>query len=114
MYICFGITPALYREGVTKSEMDSQRDAGKQIKPIVSPSLLPNRWEMNDVKEFYDENFDFMQDPEWLPLPETKITKLSLSVNKGIRKTEQRTLLDAVDSTVRISSRFGPLLQNKS
>ena len=47
MYICFGITPASNREGVTKS---GQRDTGKQIKPIVNPSLLLNRWEMNDVK----------------------------------------------------------------
>ena len=61
-----------------KVEIDLQRDAGKQIKPIISPSLLPNRWEMNDVNEFYDENFDFMQDPEWLPLPETKRKKVIL------------------------------------
>ena len=55
---------------------------------------------MNNVKEFFDENFDFMWDPEWLPPPETKRKKLSLSLNKRIRKT-------TVDSTVRTSSRFG-------
>ena len=46
----------------------------------------------------------------WLPLPETKRKKLSLSLNKGTRKTEQHALLDstnAVDSTVRTSSQFG-------
>ena len=94
--------------------MDSQKDAGKQIEPIISPSILPNKWEMSDVKEFYDERFDFMQDPEWLPTPETMRKKLSLSLNKGIRKTEERALLDStnvVDSTVptAASSRFGSL-----
>ena len=47
--------------------MDSQKDAAEQMEPIVSPSLLPNQWEMNDVREFYDPRFNFMQDPEWLP-----------------------------------------------
>ena len=77
-----GFAPALNCESITKVEMDSQRDAGKQIEPIVRPSLLPNRWELNDVKEFYDKNFDFMQDPELLPLPETKRKSLSLSLNR--------------------------------
>ena len=65
--------------------MDSQRDADKQTKPVVSLSLLPTQWEMNDVREFYDSNFDFMQDSEWLP-PVTKRKKLSLSLNKGKKR----------------------------
>lgn len=51
--------------------IDSQRDADEQMEPVVSPLLLPNQWEMNDVKVFY-VNFGFMQYPEWLPPPETK------------------------------------------
>ena len=43
--------------------MDSQRDAGKQV---VSPSLLPQKWEMEYIKNFFDERFAFM-DSEWLP-----------------------------------------------
>ena len=67
--------------------MDSQKDVAKQMEPIVSPSLLPNQWEMNDVREFYDPRFDFMQDPEWLPrAPVAKRKKLSLSLNKEYRK----------------------------
>ena len=62
--------------------MDSQRDADKQTEPVVSLSLLPTQWEMNDVREFYDPNFDFMQGSEWLP-PVTKRKKLSLSLNTG-------------------------------
>ena len=57
------------------------------MEPIVSSSLLPNQWEMNDVREFYDPRFDFMQDPEWLPrAPVAKQKKLSLSLNKEYRK----------------------------
>ena len=94
--------------------MDSQKDADKQIEPIVSPSLLPNEWEMNDVEEFYDKRFDFMQDPEWLPPPEAKRKKLSSSLNKERRKIEDRALVDStniVDSTIPTaeSSRFGLL-----
>lgn len=91
--------------------MDSQRHAAKQINTVVSPSLLPNQWEMKDVEEFYDKRFDFMQDSEWLPLPETKRKKLSLSLSKGIKKTEERPLHDStniVDSTApSTSTRFG-------
>ena len=65
--------------------MDSQSDADKQTDPVVSPSLL--QWEMKDVRDFYDMNFDFMLDSEWLP-PLTKMKKLSLSLNKGKRNTE--------------------------
>ena len=43
--------------------MDSQRDAEKQV---VSPSLLPQKWEMEYVENFFDERFAFM-DSEWLP-----------------------------------------------
>ena len=91
-------------------EMDSQKDAGNKF----SPSILPNQWEMNDVKEFYDERFDFMKDPEWLHVPETKRKRLSLSLNR-VRKTEERALVDStniVDSTVPTegSSRFGSLM----
>ena len=86
--------------------MDSQKDAGKQIEPIVIPSLLPNEWEMNDVEEFYDKWFDFMQDPEWL--------LIKLLLNKGRRKIEDHALVDStniVDSTVPTaeSSQFGLL-----
>ena len=63
--------------------MDSQSDA-ERTDPVVSPSLL--QWEMKDVRDFYDPNFDFMQDSDWLP-PLTKRKKFSLSLNKGKRKT---------------------------
>ena len=93
--------------------MDSQSDADKQTDPVVSPSLL--QWEMKDARDFYDLNFDFMQDSEWLP-PLTKRKKLSLSLNKGKRKTEdlERALYDstntvAVDNTLPTSSRLGSL-----
>ena len=45
--------------------MDSQHDAEKQV---VSP-LLPQKWEMEYVENFFDENFAFM-DSEWLPCGE--------------------------------------------
>ena len=38
--------------------MDSQSDADNQTDPVVSPSLL--QWEMKDMRDFYDPNFDFM------------------------------------------------------
>ena len=41
--------------------MDLQRDAEKQV---VSPSLLPQKWEMEYVENFFDERFAFM-DSEW-------------------------------------------------
>ena len=70
---------------------------------------------MKDVRDFYDPNFDFMQDSEWLsPLTEGK--KLSLALNKGKRKTEdlERALYDstntvAAGNTLPTSSRFGSL-----
>ena len=43
--------------------MDLQRDAEKQV---VSPSLLPQKWEMEYGENFFDERFAFM-DSEWLP-----------------------------------------------
>ena len=46
--------------------MDSQRDAGKQVEEIVSPALLPQEWELEHVKNFFDPRFAFM-DSEWLP-----------------------------------------------
>ena len=91
--------------------MDSQSDADKQTDSVVSPSLL--QWEIKDVRDFYDPNFDFMQDSERLP-PLTKRKKLSLSLNKGKRKTEdlEGALYDstntvATDNTLPTSSRFG-------
>ena len=42
--------------------MDSQRDAEKQV---VSLSLLPQKWEMEYIENFFDERFAFM-DSEWL------------------------------------------------
>ena len=46
--------------------MDSRCNAVDQVKEIVSPSLLPQEWEMGLVKKFFDERFAFM-DSEWLP-----------------------------------------------
>jgi len=52
--------------------MDSQRDAcniyacTKQAEEIVSSSLLPQEWEMEYVKNFFDPRFAFM-DSKWLP-----------------------------------------------
>ena len=46
--------------------MDSQRNAVEHVKEIVSPSLLPQKWEMDLVKNFFDERYDFM-DSKWLP-----------------------------------------------
>ena len=43
--------------------MDLQCDAEKQV---VSPSLLPQKWEMEHIENFFDERFAFM-DSEWLP-----------------------------------------------
>ena len=34
------------------SKMDSQRNAVEQVKEIVSPSLLPQKWEMDLIKKF--------------------------------------------------------------
>ena len=48
------------------SKIDSQRNAVEQVKEIVSPSLLPQKWEMDLAKNFFDERFAFM-DSEWLP-----------------------------------------------
>ena len=95
--------------------MDLQKDAGKHIDPIVSPSLLPNKWEMNDVEEFHDKRFDFMQDSEWPPLPEAKRKKLNLSLNKGRRKIEDHALVNIINSTVprAASSRFGLLMSEE-
>ena len=45
---------------------------------------------MNGVN-FYDANFDFMQDTEWLPLPATKIHIIKQ------RKTEEHTLHDSAN-----------------
>ena len=42
--------------------MDSQHDAEKQV---VSPSLLPQKLEMEYVENFFDERFAFM-DSKWL------------------------------------------------
>ena len=42
--------------------MDSQRDAEKQV---VSLSLLPQKWGMEYVENFFDVRFAFM-DSEWL------------------------------------------------
>ena len=59
---------------ITNVEMDLQKNAGKQIEQIVNSSLLPSKWEMslNDINEFYDKRFDFMQNPKLLLLPKAK------------------------------------------
>ena len=45
--------------------MNSQHNAVEQVKEIISPSLLPQKWEIDLVKNFFDERFAFM-DSEWL------------------------------------------------
>ena len=65
--------------------MDSQSDADKQTDPVVSPSLL--QWEMKGMRDFYDPNFDSMQDSEWLP-PPTKRKKSSLWLYKQRKKED--------------------------
>ena len=79
------------------------------MKEIVSPSLLPQKWEMDLVKNFFDKRLVFM-DSEWLPRggvslenepsgdfdlgeqqdpwpsTEPKRPRLSLSLKKGTRR----------------------------
>ena len=56
--------------------MDSQRDAEKQV---VSPSLLPQKWEMEYVENFFDERFAFM-DSKWLPRGGISLNFISISL----------------------------------
>ena len=56
--------------------MDSQCDAEKQV---VSPSLLPQKWEMEYVENFFDERFAFM-DSEWLPRGGISLNFISISL----------------------------------
>ena len=56
--------------------MDLQCDAEKQV---VSPSLLPQKWEMEYVENFFDERFAFM-DSEWLPHDGISLNFISISL----------------------------------
>ena len=56
--------------------MDLQCDAEKQV---VSPSLLPQKWEMEYVENFFDERFAFM-DSEWLPRDGISLNFISISL----------------------------------
>ena len=56
--------------------MDSQCDAEKQV---VSPSLLPQKWEMEYVENFFDKRFAFM-DSEWLPRGGISLNFISISL----------------------------------
>ena len=48
---------------------------------------------MNNVREFYDPNFDFMQDSEWLSPVTKKKVILSLNKGKGRIKMEYMSVL---------------------
>ena len=68
--------------------MDSQRNAIDQGKEIVSPSLLPQEWEMGLVKNFFDERFAFM-DSEWLLRGGISLeNKLSVDFDLGKQRKE--------------------------
>ena len=59
--------------------MDSQLDAEKQV-TVVSPgpSLLPQKWKMEYVENFFDERFAFM-DSKWLPCGGISLNFISIS-----------------------------------
>ena len=70
--------------------MDSQRNAVEQVKELVSPSLLPQKWEMDFVKNFLDERFAFM-DSEWLPRSGVSLeNELSSDFVLGEQQQEQQ------------------------
>ena len=56
--------------------MDSQCDTEKQV---VSSSLLPQKWEMEYIENFFDERFAFM-DSEWLPCGGISLNFMSISL----------------------------------
>ena len=71
LLICWFYVGGLITSALKFERMDSQR-CRKQTELVVivrcySPSLLPNQWEMNGVKEFVVQTLIFsMQDSEWL------------------------------------------------
>lgn len=73
--------------------MDSQCDAVEQVEEIVSPLLLPQKWEMELVKNFYDERFAFMYS-EWLPHGglslESELSDVELCDEFGKQQQEQQ------------------------
>ena len=76
--------------------MTSQRNAVEQVKEIVSPSLLPQKWEMDLIKNFFDKRFAFM-DSEWLPCSGVSLeNELSSDFDLGEQQQEQQ---DARPST---------------
>ena len=88
--------------------MDSKCHSDSQVKEIVSPSLLPQEWEMDDVRKFFDPRFAFM-DSEWLPrhgYPEED--KLQESDIEGVKE-----LVDNTAGLESIESEWLPLQRSK-